>query len=142
MWIQLFWQDWALQIVAAASLLAAIVACVALLRSQRLARQNQQLRLRLEQTVKALNSSAVGMGNRLVELEQRINDEQEMEAAPRLAVSAVRLNRQLEESLEDAAALLASGVETEEVARRCGISRAEASLLKLMHNQVGKPSAA
>lgn len=127
---------------AVSSLLATLVAGLCLHRLRALNQQNRDLARRLEQQLKVVNSSAVGMGRKLVELENQLllADNPAQTHAP--GASREPSDRVLDECLADAASLLAAGVDADEVARRCGISRAEAGLMKLMQVQVAKVSAA
>ncbi len=79
---------------------------------------------RLERELTGSNSAAIGMGQRLIALEKRLlNEEKSSRQAPE-ANSAY--------PYAQAAQLFQSGLDVDEVARRCGMSRAEASLLHAM----------
>lgn len=122
----------------AVSVLAMVVAvaCVSRLRKQ--AALTQALYKRLDHNLQISSASSVGMGKRIVALEKRLK----LSAEKGEAVTEVSQPEStskiasIDAELKDAAALLNAGLEPEEVARRCGISRAEASLLKMMHSQV------
>ncbi len=123
--------------------LSVAIFCVYRLRKQ--ARITHKLYSQLESAVKMANSSSAGMGKKLLSLERELCSQQTDSSAP---VASARNERagDLPESqgsdLQDAAALFSAGLSAEEVARRCGISRAEASLMKLMHAQVQRSRAA
>lgn len=104
--------------------LGAGAVCLTLLRKQAAAQQ------RLQRELQVMQSSAVGMGKRLLLLEQQLASV--AQTAPVPAPSSPVLA----DNLKDAVSLLNAGVTPEEVARRCGISKAEASLMKLMQAQV------
>lgn len=82
---------------------------------------------RLERELAGANSASIGMGQRLIALEKRLlNGEQQ--AAPRALDNG-------DYPYSQASQLFEQGLEVDEVARRCGLSRAEASLLEAMQNQ-------
>ncbi len=111
-------------------------ACVSRMRKQ--AALTQKLYQRLDHKLQVSNASAVGVGKRLIALEKKLKRaasedlaaEKKAQATPAAAMSIV------DDELKDAASLLHAGIDPEEVSRRCGISRAEASLLKMMHSQI------
>jgi len=121
----------------AVSVLAMVVAVACVSRMRKQAALTQALYKRLDHNLQISNASSVVMGKRIVALEKRLKLSVEKgEAAsevsqPQAAVKVAVIDAEL----KDAASLLSAGLEPEEVARRCGISRAEASLLKMMHSQ-------
>ena len=117
--------------------LAVAGACWSLLRKQ--AATYEQSQQRLEREFKVLESSALGMGKRLLMLERHLSTAPAAVSAPQ-GQSAAPVIR--EGHLQDAISLLNAGLSAEEVARRCGISKAEASLIKLMHSQAPRDVAA
>lgn len=136
------WLEW-LDIVLLGAVLVCVLSlglvflCLAQLRRQ--AAIHEQSQQRWERELKVIQSSAVGLGKRLVELEQKL--ELVMTTAQSVPPQDQSLTT-MDDNLQDAASLLNAGVTPEEVARRCSISKAEASLLKLMQAQMRKEVAA
>lgn len=116
--------------------------CFCRLRNQ--ASLTSKLYQQLEKNLKLVSSSTIGMGKKIVAVEKELSAKE----AELLAVKeqpSSRVNTQsasVDNDMNDAIMLLNAGVEPQEVARRCGISRAEASLMKLMHAQADRVSAA
>lgn len=82
---------------------------------------------RLERELTGSNSAAIGMGQRLITLEKRLlNEEKNSRQAPESSSAY---------PYAQATQLFQSGLDVDEVARRCGMSRAEASLLHAMQTQ-------
>lgn len=119
--------------------LGAALLCFSLMRKQ--ATISAGLFQKLEKALQVSESGAVGMGKRLIAIEQQlpavIQGRQTVEEKSQPLPSAT-----LDESLKDALSLLNAGLQPEEVARRCGISKAEASLMKLMRTQAQPSEAA
>jgi hypothetical protein len=155
-------------------LLVAVVAIVSLRRQARFAAVQI---LRLEQELALLNSGAVGLGKRLLALEQNVRQTQrqptqsqpEYQPQPQPSQSQPQFQLQPEfqhqpqtppqprfqpepappaapipaampvyaegSSYSDATRLLSMGLEVDEVARRCGLSRSEVALMQLMAAQ-------
>lgn len=153
------WLDIALVAATMVGWLAFALALVCVLRLRKQAQLTQKLFRRLERNLQVANSSAIGMGKRLIALEQLgitqapvlskdaivktgspdfAETLQEAQAPVRDQGHPVTVSR--DDGLRDANNLLQAGIKPEEVARRCGISKAEASLLQLMNHQ--SPSAA
>lgn len=109
--------------------------CLTLLRKQAAVHDESQQRLQRE--LKVTQSSAVGMGKRLLLLEQQL-----AAGATTQTPAARTPSAAMADNLKDAVSLLNAGLAVEEVARRCGISKAEASLMKLMQSQVHRGEAA
>lgn len=103
------------------SVVAIVVALVALRASHRQLDQVRSSHRRLESELAVSNSAAIGMGNRLIAMEKRLA--QGAGGAP---------DAPTEQPYTEANQLFRMGVSVEEVARRCGLSRAEASLLQAM----------
>lgn len=80
---------------------------------------------RLERELASVNSAAIGMGQRLIALEKRL-----LKAEPDGA--SLPADAGADFPYSQANQLLEHGLDVDEVARRCGLSRAEVSLLGAM----------
>jgi len=90
------------------------------------AEENKKLYQRLVRDVSAVNSGSVGVGQRLLAMEKRLQNEEQKQ-------QPVDLKADEEfQAYADAAQLFKMGFSSEEVASRCGLSRAEASLMEMM----------
>jgi len=90
------------------------------------AEENRKLYQRLVRDVSAVNSGSVGVGQRLLAMEKRLQNEEQKQ-------QPVDLKADEEfQAYADAAQLFKMGFSSEEVASRCGLSRAEASLMEMM----------
>lgn len=90
------------------------------------AEENKRLYQRLVRDVSAVNSGSVGVGQRLLAMEKRLQNEEQKQ-------QPVDLKADEEfQAYADAAQLFKMGFSSEEVASRCGLSRAEASLMEMM----------
>ncbi len=111
-------------------LVSAAALAIALFTFKRLriqALDTEKLIQRLTREVAASSSGSVGMGQRLLAMEKR------------LQVSGDKKPEKIDYYNDDefqpysqAAQMFKMGMDAEEVARRCGLSRAEASLLEMM----------
>ena len=110
------------------SLLALWLAALSFRASHRQLDRMRHSQKRLESELAVSNSAAIGMGNRLLAMEKRVTAHRE--AGGGSAASDGEL------PYTEASQLFQMGHDAEEVARRCGLSRAEASLLQTMqeHN--------
>lgn len=147
------WMNFALVGSIAISWLSLILAVVCYGRLRKQAVLTQKLYSRLDHNLQITSNGSMGMGRRLVALEkqlQQVDLQEHAEKAPdatseRQSVEkvtpAAAIVEGLAPDLADAARLLNAGLGTEEVARRCGISRAEVSLMQLMHSQVKSAAA-
>lgn len=144
------WVDFALLGSALISWVAVAMALFCLLKVRRQASITERLYKRLNHDLQLANSGSIGMGRRLVAMERKLHSTSDQlrftnnelqSTSDRLRTTAAR-QEQLENQGEDfqsynrAAELLSSGVAAEDVAKRCGLSRAEASLMQLMHSHV------
>ncbi len=105
------------------SVLALAISLVALRASHRQVDQLKSSHRRLESELAVVNSAAIGMGNRLLSMEKRVQQ------GGGLSDSAAGPSDQ---PYTEANQLFRMGMDVEEVSRRCGLSRAEASLLQAM----------
>lgn len=107
--------------------LALVFAFVALSSSRKKTKLLHAYCQRLERELTGSNSAAIGMGQRLIALEKRLlNEEKNSRPAPESSSAY---------PYAQATQLFQSGLDVDEVARRCGMSRAEASLLHAMQTQ-------
>lgn len=110
-------------VTAAVLLLAVVVAVMALRRAGRVRRELNSRCEALEKQVAQLKASSLTMGQRLLTLEKR-------QVSPTTAS-----DKDTPPGYREASHLLAAGVSPEEVASRCGLSRAEASLLDALRKR-------
>lgn len=107
-----------------------VVALVVGLKSLRIARAKQAntelLIQKLTRDLALSNSGSVGMGQRLLAMEKRLQEPQKDDK------KIDYYNDEDFQSYSQAAQLFKLGLDAEEVARRCGLSRAEASLIQMM----------
>lgn len=121
------WLETGLLVCLAISASALAVAFVTFKRLCAQAQDTEKLLQRLAREVAASSSGSVGMGQRLLAMEKR------------LQAAADKKNETLDyykdeefQPYSQAAQMFRMGLDAEEVARRCGLSRAEASLLEVM----------
>ncbi len=113
-----------------ASLLLSLVALGIALKAIKLARaqheNTERLIQKLTRDLAMSNSGSVGMGQRLLAMEKRLQE-------PKKADQKIDYyNDDDFQPYSQAAQLFKMGLDAEEVARRCGLSRAEASLIQMM----------
>lgn len=112
---------------------------------------NLQLQ-KIQQEIAVVSSSALGFGQRVIALEKQVQSIKILSQAPVVPTTSVKeeavIEREIKpvyqersssyyqedefKSYSDAAQLFSMGFSSEEVAQRCGLSRAEASLLQVM----------
>lgn len=114
-----------------ASLLVGVVALVVAFKSLKLARAQQdyteKLIQKLTRDLAVSKSGSVGMGQRLLAMEKRLQED------PKKNDQKIDYyNDEDFQPYSQAAQLFKMGLDAEEVARRCGLSRAEASLIQMM----------
>jgi hypothetical protein len=109
------------------SALALAVALFVFTRFRQQALDTEKLMQRLTREVAASSSGSVGMGQRLLAMEKRLQA-----ADDKKAEKIDYYNDDEFQSYSQAAQMFKMGMDAEEVARRCGLSRAEASLLEMM----------
>jgi Protein of unknown function (DUF2802) len=110
----------------ALSLLALFIAVMSLKSSRKQAVNNEKLLQKLMRDLAASNSGSVGMGQRLIAMEKRLQNTQKQ--SEKIDI----YNDDEFQPYSQAAQMFQMGLDAEEVARRCGLSRAEASLLEVM----------
>lgn len=109
------------------SVVALVIAMLSMKHVRSQADANEKLIQKLMREVAASSSGSVGMGQRLLAMEKR------------LQANATKQPEKIDYYSDDefqpysqAAQLFKMGMDCDEVARRCGLSRAEASLLEMM----------
>ncbi|MCE3251556.1 MAG: hypothetical protein K0Q67_566 [Cellvibrio sp.] len=116
-----------LLICAIVSVLALVVALLSLQRVRQQAGANEKLVQKLMREVAASSSGSVGMGQRLLAMEKRLQAN-----ATKQSEKIDYYNDDEFQPYSQAAQMFKMGMDCDEVARRCGLSRAEASLLEMM----------
>lgn len=159
----LVWMDMLLLGAALSSALAVAIALVCSVRLRRQAQLTQQLYRRLSGDLQAANSSAIGMGQRLLAMERQLKSALRQNAGiqqnteiqhngiqqrngvgqkvaalqpPPLQESPEQGQLEAPFSYSQALSLFDTGVCAAEVARICGLSQGEASLMEVMHRHV------
>lgn len=107
-------------------LLALVCALVGLRRVRLQAVATEKLMQKLMRDVAASSSGSVGMGQRLLAMEKRLQSESKK------TEKIDYYNDDEFQPYSQASQMFKMGMDCEEVARRCGLSRAEASLLEMM----------
>lgn len=115
-----------LSVSALISLLALAIALFSLKQVRRQADVNAKLIQKLMREVAASSSGSVGMGQRLLAMEKRLQSE------TKKSEKIDYYNDDEFQPYSQAAQMFKMGMDCDEVARRCGLSRAEASLLEMM----------
>ncbi len=108
------------------SMLALLIALMSLKSSRQQAVNHEKLLQKIMRDLAASNSGSVGMGQRLLAMEKRLQNVQK----PSEKIDVY--NDDEFQSYSQAAQMFQMGLDADEVARRCGLSRAEASLLEVM----------
>lgn len=109
------------------SVAALLLAFVSLKRVKKQASENEKLIQKLMREVAASSSGSVGMGQRLLAMEKRLQA-----ASTQKPEKIDYYNDDEFQPYSQAAQMFKMGMDCDEVARRCGLSRAEASLLEMM----------
>lgn len=109
------------------SVIALLIAVLSLRHVRRQADANEKLIQKLMREVAASSSGSVGMGQRLLAMEKRLQAN-----ATKPSEKIDYYNDDEFQSYSQAAQMFKMGMDCDEVARRCGLSRAEASLLEMM----------
>ena len=116
-----------MSISAVVSVIALTIAVLSLKHVRRQAEVNEKLIQKLMREVAASSSGSVGMGQRLLAMEKRLQ--------ANVAKKPEKIDYYNDEEFQpysQAAQMFKMGMDCDEVARRCGLSRAEASLLEMM----------
>lgn len=108
------------------SMAALLTALVALKRTRLQLKEANRLAQRVTRDLALATSGSVGMGQRLLAMEKRLKE------APADKPKIDYHNDEEFQPYAQAAQLFQLGLDAEEVARRCGLSRAEASLMEMM----------
>lgn len=116
-----------MSLTAMVSLLALLIAVFSLKHVRRQADANEKLIQKLMREVAASSSGSVGMGQRLLAMEKRLQTHAEKKPE-----KIDYYNDDEFQPYSQAAQMFKLGMDCDEVARRCGLSRAEASLLEMM----------
>jgi hypothetical protein len=114
---------------------ASVASVVLFLRVQKQERQHQALINVLRNEISAMTNSSIGMGRRLIEVEQKLN---------------MTADKQLELENRDpgvlaynqAARLMEMGADVDDLVKNCGIGRPEAELMALLHQELHAPDRA
>jgi uncharacterized protein YoxC len=109
------------------SVAALLLAFISLKRVKKQASENEKLIQKLMREVAASSSGSVGMGQRLLAMEKRLQA-----ASTQKPEKIDYYNDDEFQPYSQAAQMFKMGMDCDEVARRCGLSRAEASLLEMM----------
>lgn len=109
------------------SVIALVIAMLSLKHVRRQADANEKLIQKLMREVAASSSGSVGMGQRLLAMEKRLQAN-----ATKQPEKIDYYNDDEFQPYSQAAQMFKMGMDCDEVARRCGLSRAEASLLEMM----------
>ena len=112
------------------SWMAVSVALFCMYRMRRQVMVSQKLYERINHELKVTNSGSIGMGQRLMAVERKLKQPTSKPQAAAVESPGVE-----NLSYVHAARLISSGVKVEEIARSCGLSRAEASLMETLHRQ-------
>lgn len=108
------------------SVIALAIALFSLKQVRRQADANEKLIQKLMREVAASSSGSVGMGQRLLAMEKRLQSD------TKKPEKIDYYNDDEFQPYSQAAQMFKMGMDCDEVARRCGLSRAEASLLEMM----------
>ncbi len=110
--------------------LLALVSCIVLFKRMRQYERRQQVLVGLlRNEIQAITNSSIGMGRRVVEIEQKLNNtaEKQLELENR-DPGAMAFNQ--------AARLMEMGANVDDLVESCGIGRPEAELMALLHQEL------
>lgn len=108
------------------SALVLFVAVTNLIRSKRMNRHLHKEILQLRNDIRALTTSSVGVGGRVLELERRLRRLAQRQDEFDIYESA-------NQPYEHAIAMARKGADVSEIEDMCGVSRNEAELIQMMH---------
>jgi hypothetical protein len=108
------------------SVIALVLAFISLSRAREQKAHTEKLFQKLTKEMALSSSGAVGMGQRLLAMEKHL------QSAPKTQQKIDYYDDDNFQPYSQAAQLFKMGLDAEEVARRCGLSRAEASLIQMM----------
>ncbi|WP_299184062.1 DUF2802 domain-containing protein [uncultured Neptuniibacter sp.] len=113
--------------------LGACSACFILFRRlKQYERRHQALINVLRNEIQAMTNSSIGMGRRLIEVEQKLNltadKQQELENRDPSALAYNQATR-----------LMEMGADVDDLVQNCGIGRPEAELMALLHKELHAP---
>lgn len=113
--------------------LGASAACAFLyVRVQKQERQHQALINVLRNEIQAMTNSSIGMGRRLIEVEQKLNLTADKQVELENRDPGVLAYNQ-------AAKLMEMGADVDDLIKNCGIGRPEAELMALLHQELQAP---
>jgi len=104
------------------SAIAGFIAVAVFFYNQRKQRELSALISRLQHDLKVANSSAIGMGQHLMALERRLQSSDHTDTGNSVVLSKAKK-------------LLVQGGDVDTVAKQCGLSYAEVSLMSALHRQ-------
>jgi len=111
------------------SVIALVIAVKSLLLARRLQVEAETSSRRLAREIALSTAGTVAMGQRLLAMEKRL----QAENVPAPAAQKIDYyNNEDFQPYSQAAQLFTMGLDCEEVARRCGLSRAETALIQMM----------
>lgn len=116
-------------VLAGLALLACSVCVYLFVRVQRQERRHQALINVLRNEIRAMTNGSIGMGNRLLAIEHKLN-------------ITVEKQQELENrdpgvlAYNQAARLMEMGADVDDLVRSCGIGRPEAELMALLHREL------
>ncbi len=116
----------------AISWIAVSAALYAMFRVRRQAALTEKLYRRLSHDMQVANSGSMGMGKRLLSLERSLLDTSRKQELMETKAEQAAVTELDEVPYAQASLLLNAGLDADDVAKRCGLSRAEASLMALM----------
>lgn len=110
--------------------LTTVVACILLYRRMRHYEQQQQALVKvLRNEIRSMTSGSIGMGRRMLEIEQKLNitadKQQELENRDPGVLAYNQANR-----------LMEMGADVDDLVKSCGIGRPEAELMALLHREL------
>ncbi|MFY0678066.1 MAG: DUF2802 domain-containing protein [Neptuniibacter sp.] len=101
-------------------------------RVQKQERQHQALINVLRNEIQAMTNSSIGMGRRLIEVEQKLNLTADKQVELENRDPGVLAYNQ-------AARLMEMGADVDDLVKNCGIGRPEAELMALLHQELDAP---